>query len=131
MPTDSFADCVAAAKVAVREFNARWNMNVLQVKPVPVRYLFSTEELEPLERSPAWYSAAEAFAAIRATQPSTVDLARAGRQLTTLYTRVKVSPGPRSFYWIAPHGVEPTATERAKLSAHAARSFAASELTKP
>lgn len=121
MPFDSFTDCAAAAKIAVREFNARWNMNMLQVKPVPVRYLFSSDELAPLERAPAWYSASEAFTAIRSAQPSAVDLTRAGRQLTTLYTRVKVSPGPRSFYWIAPHGIEPTATERAKLSAHAAR----------
>jgi len=117
MPVANFADCMAAAKIAVREFNARWNMNALQIKPVPVRYLFTTEELASLEAAPRWYSAVEAFEALRGPVTDPTDLTRAGRQLSLLYARVERSPGPRSYYWVAPNGEEPTATDRARLLA--------------
>lgn len=107
--------CRAAAEATVREFNARWNVNLLHVRPVPGRYFFARDELAPLEASPGWRTAAEIYTEVRKAVPAPNELVSAGRQLGVLYVRGYRSPGPRSYYWVAPQGSEPTATDYAVL----------------
>jgi hypothetical protein len=113
-------DCLVAAKAAVQEFNARWNLNVLRINLNADPFIFSRGEMAQLESAPGWYTAADVFDVLRGMQPTASELIYVGRQLTVLYSRVKCAPGPRSFYWVAPLGTKPTLSDRAKLSARAA-----------
>ena len=98
------------------EFNQHWGGTLLRVQPdqapaAPVPAFAPLEDQIPRE----WWCATAVFARLYpGVKPTHGQLVRLGRQMAARYIFKKC--GPQNFYWIAPPGIAPTATDRARLS---------------
>ena len=103
------ASAIEAAREAASTFNRKWGGALLRVHPdqAPLVHESSLTDLEA-EASRGWFTAHEVFARMfTGHAPTHGQLIRLGRQLSARYHRRML--GPRSYYWVAPSDVPPTA----------------------